>query len=139
MRRLPRTGGAAACLRREGISTPRSGLAKGGSQSFHQLWFLFGEDGAEIEDEPIVFDAGDYADACGAAEALLELRGGVACAGDADDLGGKGLRGRGTATGQRGAVGDFEFDFAGGEFGGQFAEKIFGAAIELVFAHANHA
>jgi hypothetical protein len=74
---------------------------------------LFWEDGAKVEDQAIVFDAGDYADARGgAAEALFELCGGVAGAGDADDFCGEGLRRGGATASQGGTVGDFEFDFA---------------------------
>ena len=49
-------------------------LAEGGGYGLHQGEFLFGEDGAEVEDQAVVFDAGDDADACwGAAETLLEF------------------------------------------------------------------
>jgi hypothetical protein len=75
-------------------------LAEGCSEGSDKLGLLFREDGAEVEDQAVVFDAGDYADARGGvAEALFELSGGVAGAGDADDFCGEGLRRGGAASG----------------------------------------
>jgi hypothetical protein len=73
--------------------------AEGGGECFNELRFLFGEDGAQVKDEVVVFDACDYADCGGTAQALLELGGGVAGASDADDFCGKRLRRRGAASG----------------------------------------
>jgi hypothetical protein len=56
---------------REGLSC----LAEGGGDGFEELGFLFGKDGAQVEDEVVVRDAGDNTDGGGAAEALLKLRG----------------------------------------------------------------
>ena len=96
----------------EGVAPAESHSAEGGGESLCELGFLFGEDGAEIERQAVVFDAGDYADARrGAAEALLELRGGVAGAGDANNCGWQGLGGSRAATRKGRAVSDFEFDF----------------------------
>jgi hypothetical protein len=56
---------------REGVGC----LAEGGGDGSDELGFLFGEDGAQVEDEVIVRDAGDDTDGGVAAEALLKLRG----------------------------------------------------------------
>src|SRR5580700_10974243 len=42
-------------------------LAEGRGEGSDKLGFLFREDGAEVEDQAVVFDAGDYANACGGA------------------------------------------------------------------------
>ena len=49
------------------------------------------------------------------------------------------MRGRGAATDERGAVDDLEFDFAAWDFGCEFAEEIFGAALDVIRGGANHA
>ena len=69
-------------------------LAEGGGDGLNQNRLLVWEDGAEIEDEVVGFDAGDDADSGGgAAEALFELRGGVSGASDTNEFRGERLGG----------------------------------------------
>lgn len=74
---------------REGAETfikkGRGTLAQGGMECVGERSFLREEHGAQIENEPVVFDAGDHRHAAGGlAQARFELRGGVAQAGDAN-------------------------------------------------------
>ena len=72
---------------------------------------LFGEDGAKIEEQPVIFNAGDDGDAFrSAAESLLKLRRGIAGAGDANEFCWQRLRRRRAAPGERSAVYDFQLD-----------------------------
>ena len=70
------------------FSLPRFRLTKRSRDGLDECGFLGGENGAEVEDERVGFDASDHADAGGgAAEPLLKLRGGVAIARDVDQFG----------------------------------------------------
>jgi hypothetical protein len=86
--------------RRAEISPPLRGKdgireesMKSRGEGLQQLRLLVGEYGAKVEDQAVVFDAGDDGNTrWGTAEPLLELSRGVAGAGDADDFGGQSLR-----------------------------------------------
>jgi len=63
-----------------------------GGQGLNQQRLLFGKNGAEIEDEAVVFDPGDDGGPGGKrAETLFEFRRGVARTGDSNDFCGKSL------------------------------------------------
>src|SRR5260370_11025486 len=84
-------------------------LMQHSNESFDQQRLLFGEHGAEVEDKPVVFDAGDDGDAGrGAAQTLFKFRRGVARARDSNDFRGKSLRRRGSAPCERTAIRDFD-------------------------------
>src|SRR5450755_953907 len=91
-------------------------LAERGGQGGGQLQLLFGEDGAQVEDDAIFLDAGDDGNAAGgAAQALFEFRGRITRAVDADDFRGQRLVGRGASASQRKAVGDFQLSVGRGQ------------------------
>src|SRR5579871_6148489 len=120
-------------------------LAKGRRDGLNEHGLLGGEHGAKVENETVGFDAGDDADAGGsAAEALLELRGGVARAGDADKFCGKGLSWSGAAADKGSPIDDVEFHFRAGfvfaerDFGSEFAQEVYGAALDFGGGEANH-
>jgi len=60
---------------------------KGSSQGLNQQGLLFGKDRAEVEDQAVVFHAGDDGHAGGsAAETLLEFCSGITGTGDSNDF-----------------------------------------------------
>src|SRR5256885_4018275 len=110
-------------------------LAKGGRERFDQQGFLLREDSAQIENQAVVFDSSDHRYSRGRSpEALLELRGGMACTGNTNDLRGKRLRRRRTATGQRFAIGNFQLDLAERHFRRKFPQKILTTALDFCCA-----
>ena len=107
-----------------------STLVEHGGEGFRQERLLFGEDGADVENEAFIFDARNNRDTRGsAAEALFEFCSRVTGAGDANDFCGKRLRRRGTATGERTAIRDFDLDFIERKFAAQLADEILRAAL----------
>src|SRR6266851_2529599 len=127
--------------RRPSLAVPHRWLPlmQHSSESLNQQRLLFGEDGAEVEDKPVVFDAGDDGDACrSAAQALFEFCRGVARTRDSNDFRGKSLRRSGSAPGERAAIRDIDFDLIQWKFRTQLADEILRPALQLLRSGPNH-
>src|ERR1700674_285222 len=113
---------------------------QGGSECLDEQRLLLGEDGAEVENEAVVFDAGDHGNTGGgAAQTLLKFSRRITGAGDADDFGWQRLRRGGAAARERSAIGNFDLDFIERKFGTQLANEILGAALQFLRGRTNHA
>ena len=114
-------------------------LAEGRGEGGGEQRLFFGGDGAEIEEEAIVLDAGDDGSAAlGFAQALFELGGGMAGACNRDEVSGQFLIGSGAAADDREARQNLERGVAG-KCGAQMCGKEDGAPVDFIGGHADDA
>src|SRR5271155_2341975 len=117
----------------------RSALGERGGKGGGEQRLFVGGDGAEVEEEAVVFDAGDdWGAALGFAEALFELGGGMAGACDGDEMGGQLLIGSGAAADYGEARQDLDGRVAR-ECRAQMSRKVGGAPVDFVNGRADHA
>src|SRR5271169_6859164 len=95
-----------------GRKARNSSLVEHRGERLHQERLLLGKYRAQVEDQTVVFDAGDYGDPRRrTSQALFEFRRGVSRAGDPNNLRGKRLRRCRSAAGERSPIRDFNFHF----------------------------
>src|SRR5208283_921530 len=114
--------------------------AQGGNQRLQQRRLLLGEDGAQIEQQPIALDARNHGNSSGRLpQASLKLDRRITGAGDAQHGRRQRLRGSGAAANQRTAIRDFDL---GARRGGlqpeRFAESL-RARSDFLERQADHA
>src|SRR6267143_374967 len=110
-----------------------------GGESLDQQRLLFRKDGAEVEDKPVILDAGDDRDARGsAAKTLFEFRRGIAGARDSNDFRWKRFGRRGAPSRERTAIRDFDLDLIKRKFGTQLTDEILRATFQFLRSRPNH-
>src|SRR5260370_34436645 len=106
------------------ISYHGNSSVESSSKRLEQQRLLFGKNGAQVENQAIVFDARDDGDAGGSTpQTLLPLRRGGAAAGDSNDFSRKRLRGRGAPARPGSTISPFDFALVQRQFRTPLADE----------------